>query len=121
MAVKDGNARGIMPAYTQLDGVPSHADPTLLTEVLRERWGFDGVVVADYFGVAFLQVLHGLATDLGDAAAQALLAGVDVELPSGNAYLGPLQAAVEDGRVPIEIVDRAVERVLRQKEALGPA
>jgi len=119
MAVKDGNARGIMPAYTQLDGVPSHADPALLTEVLRERWGFDGVVVADYFGVAFLQVLHGLATDLGDAAAQALLAGVDVELPSGNAYLGPLQAAVEDGRVPIEVVDRAVERVLRQKEALG--
>ncbi len=119
MAVKDGNVRSIMPAYTQLDGVPTHADPTLLTEVLRERWGFDGVVVADYFGVAFLHVLHGLATDLGDAAAQALLAGVDVELPSGNAYLDPLEAAVADGRVPIALVDRALERVLRQKEELG--
>jgi len=119
MAVKDGRVRSIMPAYTQLDGVPTHADPSLLTELLRERWGFDGVVVADYFGVAFLEVLHGLAGDLGNAAAQALLAGVDVELPSGNAFLEPLEQAVLDGLVPIELVDRAVERVLRQKEELG--
>jgi len=119
MAVKDGDVRSIMPAYTQLDGVPTHADPSLLTDLLRGRWGFDGVVVADYFGVAFLEVLHGLAGDLADAAGQALAAGVDVELPSGNAFLEPLRRAVEDGRVPIEIVDRAVERVLRQKERLG--
>lgn len=119
MAVKDGGVRSVMPSYTQLDGVPTHADPTLLTDLLREQWGFDGVVVADYFGVAFLEVLHGLAGDLADAAGRALSAGVDVELPSGNAYLEPLQRAVEDGRVPIELVDRAVERVLRQKEELG--
>jgi len=119
MAVKDGHVRSVMPAYTQLDGVPTHADEGLLTGLLRERWGFDGVVVADYFGVAFLEVLHGLAGDLADAAGQALAAGVDVELPSGNAFLEPLQRAVEDGRVPIELVDRAVERVLREKEELG--
>jgi len=119
MAVKDGHVRSVMPAYTQLDGVPTHADEGLLTGLLRERWGFDGVVVADYFGVAFLEVLHGLAGDLADAAGQALAAGVDVELPSGNAFLEPLQRAVEDGRVPIELVDRAVERVLREKDELG--
>lgn len=119
MAVKDGRVRSIMPAYTQLDGVPTHADPSLLTELLRERWGFDGVVVADYFGVAFLHVLHGLAEDLSDAAAQAITAGLDVELPSGNAFLEPLERAVEDGRVPMEIIDRALERLLRQKEDLG--
>jgi beta-glucosidase len=119
MAVKDGGVRAIMPAYTQLDGVPTHADPSLLTDLLRGHWGFDGVVVADYFGVAFLEVLHGLADDLADAAGQALAAGVDVELPSGNAYLEPLRRAIDEGRVPMEIVDRAVERVLRQKESLG--
>jgi beta-xylosidase len=119
MAVKDGGVRAIMPSYTQLDGVPTHADSTLLTDLLRGAWGFDGVVVADYFGVAFLEVLHGLAGSLADAAGQALSAGVDVELPSGNAYLDPLQKAVEDGRVPIETVDRALRRVLQQKDELG--
>ncbi|MGC4175115.1 glycoside hydrolase family 3 N-terminal domain-containing protein [Demequina sp.] len=119
MAVKDGRVRSVMPAYTQIDGVPTHADPSLLTDVLRNKWGFDGVVVADYFGVAFLEVLHGLAADLGEAAAQALEAGVDVELPSGNAYLDPLEAAIMAGRIPVHLVDRAVERVLRQKAELG--
>ena len=56
------------------------------------EWGFDGTVVADYFGVAFLHLLHGVAADLGDAAGQALAAGVDIELPTGDAYLEPLAA-----------------------------
>ena len=54
---------------------------SLLTGVLRDQWGFDGTVVGDYFGVAFLHLLHHVAADLGEAAAQALAAGVDVELP----------------------------------------
>src|SRR6185295_10824476 len=108
-----------MHAYTEIDGVPVAADQRYLTELLRERWGFDGTVVADYFGVAFLHTLHGVASDLGDAARQALEAGIDVELPTGNAYLGPLAEAVSSGTVPMELVDRAVLRVLRQKEELG--
>ncbi len=119
MAVKDGNVRSIMAAYTQLDGVPTHGDPAILKDLLRDEWGFDGVVVADYFGVAFLQVLHGVAADLGEAAVQALTAGVDVELPSGDAYLQPLEAAIEAGAIDMAVVDRAVERVLRQKQDLG--
>ncbi len=108
-----------MHSYAELDGLPVAADPELLTGLLRDRWGFDGTVVADYFGIPFLLTLHGIAADLGDAARQALEAGVDVELPTGNAYREPLRRAVEDGLVPLELVDRAVLRVLRQKEELG--
>ncbi len=119
MAVLDGGARSVMHSYTDVDGVPVVSDRRLLTELLRERWGFEGTLVADYFGVAFLQTLHGVAGDLGQAAGQALNAGVDVELPTGNAYLEPLQRAVEAGEVPVGLVDTAVLRVLRQKEELG--
>ncbi|WP_413453124.1 glycoside hydrolase family 3 N-terminal domain-containing protein [Georgenia sp. 1P01AC] len=119
MAVRDGGARSVMHAYTEIDGVPVAADPEILTRLLREEWGFDGTVVADYFGVAFLHLLHGVAGDLGHAAELALAAGIDVELPTGNAYLEPLRERVEDGRTPVELIDRAVLRVLRQKEELG--
>ena len=119
MAVLDGGVRSVMHSYAEVDGVPVAADPTLLTGLLREQWGFDGTVVADYFGVAFLCTLHGVAEDLGDAARQALEAGIDIELPTGNAYLQPLLSAIESGRVPMALIDRAVLRVLEQKEELG--
>ena len=69
MAILDGGARSVMHSYAEIDGVPVAADPRLLTGVLRDRWGFDGTVVADYFGVAFLHLLHDVAGDLGEAAA----------------------------------------------------
>ncbi len=119
MAVLDGGARSVMHSYAEIDGLPVAADPGLLTGLLRDEWGFEGTVVADYFGVAFLQALHGVAADLGDAAALALEAGVDIELPTGNAYLEPLIAKVRDGELPESLVDRAVLRALRQKSELG--
>lgn len=119
MAVLDGGAASVMPSYTDVDGLPVAADPRLLTDLLRGEWGFTGTVGSDYFSVAFLHSLHGVATDLGEAAALALAAGVDLELPSGDAYLAPLAAEIEAGRVPIELVDQAVRRVLAQKESLG--
>lgn len=119
MAVLDGGVRSVMASYNDVDGVPMHSSGEYLTQLLREQWGFDGVVVADYFGVAFLTVMHAIAADRGAAAAAALEAGVDVELPSGDAYLEPLAALVTDGTVPVEIVDRAVLRALKQKEELG--
>ncbi len=119
MAVLDGGAASVMHSYAEIDGMPVAADPRLLTDLLRGRWGFTGTVGADYFGIAFLQTLHGVAADLGEAAGLALAAGVDVELPNGDAYLGPLAAEVAAGRVPIELVDQATRRMLRQKEALG--
>lgn len=119
MALLDGGARSVMHSYTEIDGVPVAADPRLLTDLLRGTWGFDGTVVADYFGVAFLHTLHGVAADLGDAAGQALAAGIDVELPTLDAFAGPLRAAIDSGAVPIELIDRALIRVLAQKEELG--
>ncbi|PYF98454.1 beta-glucosidase [Georgenia satyanarayanai] len=119
MAVRDGGAGSVMSSYNEIDGVPVTGDAALLTGLLREQWGFPGTVVADYFGVAFLHTLHGSAADLGDAAAQALVAGVDVELPTGAGYVGPLAGLVRSGAVEERYVDRAVLRVLRQKRELG--
>jgi beta-glucosidase-like glycosyl hydrolase len=119
MAVLDGGVRSVMNSYAEIDGVPVGADPTYLTEVLRERWGFDGTVVSDYFSVAFLHLMHAVAADRGEAAALALAAGIDVELPTGDAFLEPLAERVRDGRVDAALVDRAVLRVLAQKEELG--
>ncbi len=119
MAVLDGGVRSVMHAYTEIDGVPVASDPALLTGVLRDTWGFDGTVVADYFGVAFLHHLHHVADSLGEAAGLALAAGVDVELPTGDAYLAPLAERVRSGAVAEALVDRAVLSVLRQKAELG--
>ncbi|MFK4868228.1 glycoside hydrolase family 3 N-terminal domain-containing protein [Streptomyces sp. CSMPJR101] len=119
MAIREGGARSVMNAYTDTDGVPSAADEALLTGLLRDTWDFDGTVVADYFAIAFLKTLHGVAADWADAAGTALRAGIDVELPNVKTYGAPLTEAVADGRVPEALVDRAVRRVLTQKVALG--
>ncbi|MET9335136.1 glycoside hydrolase family 3 N-terminal domain-containing protein [Streptomyces cellulosae] len=119
MAIHEGGARSVMHAYTDIDGVPAAADEALLTGLLRDTWGFDGTVVADYFGIAFLKTLHGVAGDFADAAAAALKAGVDVELPTVKTFGAPLVEAVTEGRVPEDLIDRALRRVLTQKAELG--
>jgi beta-glucosidase-like glycosyl hydrolase len=119
MAIRHGGARSVMHAYTDVDGVPAAANRALLTGLLREEWGFAGTVVADYFGVAFLDVTHGIAADSGDAAVLALRAGVDVELPTVNCFGEPLAARVREGAVDESVVDSALRRVLAQKAELG--
>jgi beta-glucosidase len=119
MAILDGNARSVMNSYNDVDGEPVGASARLLTGVLRDTLGFDGVVVADYFAVAFLEVMHAVAADRGHAAALALEAGIDVELPTGDAYLAPLAARIRSGEFDEAFVDRAVLRALAQKEELG--
>ncbi|WP_424449804.1 beta-glucosidase [Microbacterium arborescens] len=119
MAVRDGGVRSVMNSYAEIDGMPVGATPAYLTDILRDEWGFDGTVVSDYFSVAFLQSMHGVARDRGEAARLALEAGIDVELPTGDAFTAPLAAQVRDGLVDEAIVDRAVRRVLSQKEEVG--
>lgn len=119
MAVRESGARSVMNSYSDLDGVPTAADRSMLTELLRETWGFAGTVVADYFSVAFLRLLHGVADSWADAAGQALAAGVDVELPTVKTFGEPLRQAVRAGAVDEALVDTALRRVLRQKEQLG--
>ena len=118
MALRAG-AQSVMNSYTDIDGVPVAADAELLTGLLRGTYGFSGTVVSDYFSVAFLESLHGVAPDLGTAAVLALEAGIDVELPNVNAYGAPLRDMVEKGNVTLDVVDRAVLRVLVQKCQLG--
>lgn len=119
MALRLGGARSVMNSYAEVDGVPAAADESRLTGLLRDEWGFGGVVVADYFAIAFLRTLQGVAGSDGEAAALALHAGIDVELPSVFAYGEPLAHEVRQGRVGLDLVDRALRRVLHQKIELG--
>ncbi|BCB84970.1 beta-glucosidase [Phytohabitans suffuscus] len=119
MALRLGGARSVMNSYAEIDGVPVAADGTLLTGLLRDEWGFTGTVVSDYFAVRFLQTLHAVAADAVEAAALALRAGIDVELPTVDAFGPALVEAVRAGVVDEALVDRAVLRVLTQKAELG--
>jgi beta-glucosidase len=118
MALRAG-ARSVMNSYTDNDGVPVAADPAVLTDLLRDTYGFTGTVVSDYFSVAFLHDLHHVAGTPAEAAGTALRAGIDVELPTVNCYGDPLREAVDSGAVDLTLVDRAVARVLTQKCELG--
>ncbi len=108
----------VMPSYNEIDGVPSHANTWLLGEVLRGEWGFDGAIVSDYAGVEELHTFHKLAPDLGHAALLALRAGVDCDLPDGNAYR-TIADEVRAGRIPMALVDRACAHMLRLKFRAG--
>jgi beta-xylosidase len=119
MALRLGGARSVMPTYPDIDGVPATADPWLLITLLRGQLGFDGLVVSDYYAVSFLELQHAVAADPAGAAALALAAGTDVELPSVRCYGEPLLSAALAGEVAAEVVDQAAARVLRQKFELG--
>ena len=118
MAVRDGGVRSVMNSYAEIDGVPVAASADLLTDLLRRRRGFDGTVVSDYFAVDFLRSMHGVAATPGEAAQIALEAGIDVELPGADAF-PHLAARVASGDLPEAVIDRAVARLLAEKEDLG--
>jgi len=118
-AVRDAGLGSMMHAYDDVDGMPCVASRSLLTETLREWWGFDGIVVSDYSGIDELLTSHAMTTDPSAAAALALEAGVDVELPTTQFYGSPLAGAVAAGKVQMATVDLAVGRVLRAKFELG--
>lgn len=117
-AVKRTKVQAIMPSYNEVDGVPSHANRWMLTDVLRNEWGFNGVIVSDYFAINEMIERHHIASDLPEAAQLALRAGVDVELPDTKAY-ATLVNLVNDGKVSMADVDAAVRRVLRMKFQAG--
>jgi beta-glucosidase len=110
-------ALSIMSAFNEIGGIPSNANPALLTGVLRQEWGFKGFVVSDYTADEEL-IAHGFAADGRDAARRAFLAGTDVSMQSGL-YMRWLPDLVASGEVPMSRLDDAVRRVLRVKEKLG--
>jgi beta-glucosidase len=115
-AVREGVA-AIMPSFNDLGGVPMTANRAILRDVVRGRWGFEGVIVSDFGAVAEL-VTHGVAADLAEAAALALKAGIDIDMVS-DAYSLGLPAALERGLVEEPLIDAAAARVLTLKARLG--
>jgi beta-glucosidase-like glycosyl hydrolase len=118
-AVAQAGAGSVMNSYSDVDGVPAGADHWLLTDLLREQWGFAGSVVSDYWAVPFLASMHRVAADFDDAGAQALAAGIDVELPDAIGFGPGLVERVRRGELPEALVDRAARRLLTQKARLG--
>ena len=110
-------AESVMGAFTTLNGVPATASRPLLTGILRERWGWDGFVVSDWWAIGQL-VEHGVAAGPAEAAVKAILAGVDLDMADGL-YRAHLAQAVRDGLVPESVVTEAARRVLRAKVRMG--
>jgi beta-glucosidase len=119
MAVKEGGALSVMNAYQDFDGEAPAASHWLLTEILREAWGFEGFVVADYGAVSFLQALHHVAVDQKEAAAMSLKAGLDMELPNPVEFPQGLKDALEADLIAMSDLDLAVSRILTMKFRLG--
>ena len=118
-AVRDAKVLSVMNAYHEVDGIPCGASRQLLTDMLRNEWGFDGIVVSDYEAINMLFEYHHLANDKTEAARLALEAGIDIELPEFDCYSNELKKAIEQGLFPDKLIDTAVARVLKLKFRLG--
>jgi len=115
VAIREVEARSLMNAYHEIDGIPCAASRELLTNILRGEWGFKGFIVSDYNAVRMLQIVHHVAADEKEAAMLALQAGIDVELPRTMCYGEPLLQAVKEGLISEAVIDEAVFRTLRAK------
>jgi beta-glucosidase len=116
--IKKAGALGVMATYPEIDDVPTHGSEKLLTQILRQELGFQGLVLSEGHGFATL-LREDIVTTQKDAGALALRAGVDISSAYEDAYMQPMIDNVEEGRVCIETVDRSVRRVLEQKCRLG--
>ena len=118
-AVKEAGLGTMMNSYNELDGVPAAASKELLTDLLRGEWGFEGMVVSDYFAINQLVTYHQYAADQAEAARMTLDAGMDLELPSIDSFRQPLLDAVRGGSLPEGRIDESVRRMLAYKFAFG--
>ncbi len=117
-AITKHNALGVMAGYPEIEDVPGHASEKWMTQILRQELGFKGIVVSEGGGFETLIYEHIVPTQK-EAGALALKAGVDVNITYEPAYMGPLIENVEEGKVPLTLIDRAVRRVLDLKFRLG--
>jgi beta-glucosidase len=117
-AVTEAGVMTVMPSYNEIDGIPAHKNRWLLDTLLRQEWGFQGLVVSDYYAIEQMVTRHGVAADNADAARQALAVGVDIELPDPKAY-PKLEELVKAGRVSEADLDRCVARMLKAKFLSG--
>ncbi len=117
--IKEANALSIMNAYNEIDGIPCAASEELLTRILRDELGFEGIVVSDYYAVIMLRQNHFIAETREDAAKLALRAGIDQELPNQDCLTEAFKNEIKLGGFPIDVIDRSVRRVLKIKFMLG--
>jgi beta-glucosidase len=118
-AIAEAGLATVMNSYASVDGIACGASKSILDDLLRGELGFAGAVVADYSTTEWLITHHRVAADKGEAAARALEAGLDMELPQLDCYGEPLQALIEAGEFDEQLVDRSVRRVLELKDSLG--
>lgn len=118
-AFQEGGAMGVMPAYSELDGIPVHASRFLMTTLLRDELGFEGISVSDFGAISMLHRSHCTAETRLEAGRQALRAGLDMEAAGVFGYGDDLLEAVRQRSVPSVWVDQAVARILRVKFMLG--
>jgi beta-glucosidase len=116
-AAIDAGSATVMSAFTAFDGLPATANPYLLKTILHDKWHFSGFVVSDYTAIREL-INHGVALNAADAANDAMMAGVDVDMMS-HLYDSQIPRLVQEGKIPISVIDDAVRRVLRVKFELG--
>jgi beta-glucosidase len=114
--VQEAKIGSVMASYNEINGIPSHVNTWLLQDLLRDEWGFDGIVISDGWGVDDLYRLHFVAAGEADAARQSFSSGVDVELGRCFRYLAE---AVESGQIPLALLNKAVARVLKVKFQMG--
>ncbi|MEI9928438.1 MAG: glycoside hydrolase family 3 N-terminal domain-containing protein [Sphingomonas sp.] len=117
-AVTELPVMSVMASYNEIDGIPSHANKWLLTDVLRGEWGFKGAVVSDYFAIRELVQRHHMFGNVKDAGERAIDSGVDVETPDGEAY-NHLIELVKEGKVSEDQINASVRRVLTMKFEAG--
>lgn len=116
-AAVDAGVATFMTSFNEVDGIPASGSKYLLTDILRDNWGFDGFVVTDYTSIAEM-IPHGYSRDKAHAGEQAINAGVDMDMQSAI-FMQDLEKSVQEGRVSVATIDRAVRRILEMKYRLG--
>ncbi len=112
----DAGAGSFMTSFNVIDYIPATGNRWLMTEVLRDRWGFDGFVVTDYTAISEM-INHGMG-DLQTVSALALNAGTDMDMVA-DGFLGTLEKSLDEGKVTIDDIDKACRRILEAKYKLG--
>ncbi len=119
VAIKEGGALAVMPAYSELDGIPVHSSKFLLTDILRNELGFEGMTIADYGAIDMLFSTHKIAENKQQAGELAIEAGMDFEAGSISCFGARLIESVKKGVISIDTIDKAVTRILRVKFIAG--
>ena len=115
-AAVDAGVGSVMASFNEIDGVPATANKWLMTDVLRNQWGFDGFVVTDFTGISEM-IAHGIG-DLQTVSARALNAGVDMDMVS-EGFTGTIKKSIDEGKISMETLDKACRRILEAKYKLG--